>query len=103
MNRGEIWWAQVGRKERPVLVLTRQAVIDVRELVTVAEITSQARGLAVEVPLLGEDETGLDQPSVINADGIHTLRQTVLSTKAGHVSDRTLRRACEAVARALGC
>lgn len=65
-------------------------------------ITSQARGLAVEVSLLDEDETGLDRPSVINVDGLHTVRQIVLTTKAGGVSDRTLRRACEAVALALG-
>ena len=51
MNRGEVWWAQVGRKRRPTLVLTRSEVIDVRDLLTVAEITTTVRGLAVEVPL----------------------------------------------------
>ena len=39
MRRGEVWLANVGRKRRPVLVLTRNEVIDVRELVTVAERT----------------------------------------------------------------
>jgi len=38
--------AQVGRKKRPVLILTRSEVIDVRELVTVAEVTTSVRGLA---------------------------------------------------------
>ena len=42
MRRGELWLAQVGRKRRPVLVLTRPEVIDVRELVTVAEVTMRA-------------------------------------------------------------
>jgi mRNA-degrading endonuclease toxin of MazEF toxin-antitoxin module len=51
MNRGEIWIAEVGSKTRPVLVLTRQEVIDVRTLVTVAEVTTQIRGLAAEVEL----------------------------------------------------
>ena len=51
MRRGEIWLAQVGRKRRPVLVLTRSEVIDVRALVTVVEITTAQRGLAAEVPL----------------------------------------------------
>lgn len=32
MTRGEIWLARVGRKTRPVLVLTRAEVIDVRAL-----------------------------------------------------------------------
>ena len=38
MTRGEVWVAQVGRKKRPVLVVTRPEVLDVRELVTVAEV-----------------------------------------------------------------
>jgi mRNA-degrading endonuclease toxin of MazEF toxin-antitoxin module len=37
VTRGEIWLAQAGRKQRPVLILTRPEVIDVRELVTVAD------------------------------------------------------------------
>ena len=49
MNRGEVWLAEVGHKRRPVLVLTRTEVLDVRSLVTVAEITTSARGLAAEV------------------------------------------------------
>lgn len=103
MNRGEIWWAQIDRKERPVLVLTRQMVLDVRELVTVAEITTQARGLAVEVPLVDEDEAGLSQPSTINADGLYTIRQSMLKRRAGRVSSKTLRNTCDAIALALGC
>lgn len=44
MTRAEIWLAQVGRKSRPVLVLTRPEVIDVRELVTVAEALASRFG-----------------------------------------------------------
>ena len=40
MNRGEVWWGEVGGKRRPVVILTRPEVIDVRELVTVAEFTT---------------------------------------------------------------
>ena len=49
MTRGEVWLAEVGRKRRPVLVLTRPEVIDVRALVTVAEITTSIRGIGAEV------------------------------------------------------
>lgn len=49
MTRGEIWFAEVGRKRRPVLVLTRPEVIDVRALVTVAEVTTSMRNIAAEV------------------------------------------------------
>ena len=43
MKRGELWLAQVGRERRPVLLLTRSEVLDVRDLVTVAEITTSIR------------------------------------------------------------
>ena len=62
MNRGEIWWAYVGNKRRPVLIVTRNEVIDVRSLVMVAEISTTSRGLAAEVEV--EDTVGLDRPSV---------------------------------------
>ena len=103
MNRGEIWWGQINRKDRPVLVLTRQSVIAIRSLVTVVEITSRARGLAVEIPLDDEDDSGLDRPSVINADGLHTIEQSKLSRRTGTVSDRTLAGVCSAINLALGC
>ena len=101
MTRGEVWLAEVGRKRRPVLVLTRTEVLDVRSLVTVAEITASARGLAAEVDV--DDEVGLDQPSVINCDGLHTVRQTTLTKPLGEVAAETMAKVCAAVSYALGC
>ena len=94
--------AQVGRKKRPVLVLTRTEVIDVRQLVTVAEITTSRRGLAAEVDLDHVD-VGLDRPSVINCDGLHTVAQATLIGPVGKVSDDTMRKVCAAVSYAIGC
>ncbi len=102
MTRGEIWLAQVGRKKRPVLVLTRPEVLDVRELVTVAEISSSIRGLAAEVRL-DHGEVGLDRPSVVNCDGLHTVPQMSLTTHVGEIGDATMRNVCSAVAYAIGC
>ncbi len=102
MRRGEIWLAQVGRKKRPVLVLTRSEVIDVRALVTVAEVTTTIRGLAVEVDI-DHVEVGLDRASVITCDGIHTVAQPALRERVGTVSDDTMRQVCSAVSYALGC
>jgi mRNA-degrading endonuclease toxin of MazEF toxin-antitoxin module len=102
VNRGEIWLAQVGRKQRPVLVLTRSEVIDVRSQVTVAEITTSARGLSVEVTL-DHTEVGLSRPSVINCDGLHTVAKSTLTSFVGAVDDDTLQRTCAAVALAIGC
>ena len=102
MNRGDVWLASVGRKRRPVLVLTRTEVIDVRALVTVAEISTTARGLAAEVEL-DHDEVGLERPSVINCDGLHTIPRSMLTTQVGEVDEATMRQVCSAVSYALGC
>lgn len=102
MRRGELWLARVGRKKRPVLVLTRTEVIDVRELVTVAEVTTSIRGLAVEV-VIDHSEAGLARPSVVNCDGVHTLAQSLLTTQVGEVDDATMDDVCSALAYALGC
>jgi mRNA interferase MazF len=102
VTRGEIWFAEVGRKRRPVLVLTRPEVIEVRALVTVAEITSSIRNIAAEVEFDHED-VGLDQPSVINCDGLHTITKVSLTTYAGSVGDDAMDRICAAVGYALGC
>jgi mRNA interferase MazF len=102
VTRGEIWFAQVGRKRRPVLVLTRPEVIEVRALVTVAEVTTSIRGIAAEVDFDHED-AGLDQPSVINCDGLHTITKASLTTYAGSLNDDTMERVCSAVGYAVGC
>lgn len=102
MKRGEVWLASVGRKRRPVVVLTRTEVLDVRALVTVAEITTSIRGSATEVAI-DPDEVELDRTSVINCDGLHTVAQTTLSTLVGQVSDETMQRVCAAVSYGLGC
>ena len=102
VNRGEIWLAQVGRKRRPVLVLTRNEVLDVRALVTVAEVTTAMRGLAAEVPI-DHEGIGLDQESAINCDGLHTVPQSLLTRHIGEISETNLERVCTAINYALGC
>ncbi len=102
MTRGEVWLAQVGRKRRPVVVLTRSEVLDVRDLVTVAEVTTSMRGHAAEVAI-DHRTVGLDEPSVINCDGLHTVPQSMLTARVGDIGDTTMRAVCSAVGHALGC
>jgi mRNA interferase MazF len=102
MNRGEIWTAVVGGKPRPVVVLTRDSVIDVRELVTVVEVTTVARGISAEVEFDWE-AAGLTNECVINCDGIHTLRRRSLTGPVGVVGDLTIDQVCAAVLYAIGC
>jgi mRNA-degrading endonuclease toxin of MazEF toxin-antitoxin module len=102
VNRGEVWLAEVGRKRRPVLILTRADVLGVRSLVTVAEITTSARGLAAEVDV-DHTSVGLDRESVVNCDSLHTIAQSTLITHVGDVDDDTMHRVCSAISYALGC
>jgi mRNA interferase MazF len=80
MKQYEIWWADlpapVGR--RPVLLLTRSPAYGYLNKVTVAEITTNVRGIPQEVPL-GESE-GLS-PSVANFDNIHVVAKHLLSSR----------------------
>ncbi len=101
MNRGEIWLAEVAQKVRPVVVLTRDEVIDVRSRVTVAEVTTSIRGLAVEVPI--DDDLGLDRPSVVNCDGLYTVPRRALTRRVAWLDADTMRHVCGALNRALGC
>ncbi len=102
MTRGEIWTAVVGGKPRPVLVLTRDAVLDVRQLVTVAEVTTVVRGIGAEVEF-DWDSVGLSEACVINCDGIHTVRRANLSGPIGEVTADTMDLVCAAVSYAIGC
>jgi len=102
MKRGELWLAEVGQKKRPVLLLTRSEVLDVRELVTVAEITTSIRGLAAEVDI-DDAEGGLDRPSAVNCDGLHTIAQASLTGPVGRVGDEVMRKVCSAISYAVGC
>ncbi|WP_026926794.1 type II toxin-antitoxin system PemK/MazF family toxin [Granulicoccus phenolivorans] len=75
-----IWLARVD-KVRPVLVLTREEVRAVRRLVTIAPITSTARGLRSEV-LVGP-ANGLDRECVVNLDSITTVPREALLRPVG--------------------
>lgn len=102
MTRGEIWLAHVGDKTRPVLILTRPEVIDVCQLVTVAEVTTSVRGLAVEVEI-DHVGVGLDRTSVVNCDGLYTIMRSSLSSRVGTLDDATMANVCRAASHALGC
>jgi len=68
-------------KSRPVLVLTRQAVRPHLRRVTVAPITTTARGLSTEVPV--GSVNGLDRGSVVSCDSIVTVPVDALGRQLG--------------------
>jgi mRNA interferase MazF len=85
-----------------VLVLTRTEVIDVRAMVTVAEITTTIRGIGAEV-LLDRGAIGLERESAVNCDGVHTVMQTLLTHRVGQLNETTMQLVCSALNYAVGC
>ena len=83
MKRGEVWWADlpnpIGR--RPVVLLSRDEAYNVRNAVTVAEVTTNIRGIPVEVLLSKED--GLPKSCAVNLDTIITIRKALLKERIG--------------------
>lgn len=77
-------------------------MLDVRTLVTVAEVRTSIRRIGAEVEF-DHAAAGLDQPSVINCDGLHTITRASLTSYAGTVTDDTMEQVCAAVSYALGC
>lgn len=70
MKRGEIRWYTFALpdKRRPVLILTRNEVIDSLNEIIVVPITRTIRGLATEVVLTPED--GMPVVSALNFDHV---------------------------------
>ncbi len=88
LRRGEVRWYAFARpdKKRPVLVLTRDSVLEYLGEATVAPITRTVRGIPSEVPL-GPDD-GMPEPCAVNLDHVQTVAQgrlgalvTTLSTQ----------------------
>lgn len=103
IGRGEIWLLHFARpdKRRPVLVLSRPALIPLLHTVTVAAITSALRGAPTEVEV-GPDD-GLKAVSCVNLCNVFTVRQHDLRTFVGTVSAETMRKVCRALAIGFGC
>ncbi len=102
MNRGEIWYFDFKKpdKPRPVLILTRQEVIPYLDTVTIAPITRTIRGIASEV-VVGVAE-GLKEKSVINLHHVMTIPKNSLRKFVGTVSDSTMSDVETAMLFALG-
>jgi mRNA interferase MazF len=88
LRRGEVRWYEFPRpdKKRPVVILTRDSVLEYLGEATVAPIGRTVRGIPSEVPLGPED--GMPQPCAANLDHVQTVARgrlgallTTLSTQ----------------------
>lgn len=101
--RGEVWWcelAEVGR--RPVVVLSRDAVIPRHRRTLVAPCTTTIRGLVSEV-VLDPSVDPVPLVSAVNLDSVESVSLGVLVDRLGRLSDERMRQVCAALSVAVDC
>ena len=103
VNRGEIWMYTFGApdKRRPVIVISRQILLDVLQTATIVPITTTLHGSPTEVELGVED--GLKAVSCANLANIQTVGKRNLTRYVGTVRPGKLLELCHALAIASGC
>jgi len=86
VKRGEIWWAELPQPvgSRPVVILTRDAVLENIGAIVVALVTRTVRQLPTEV-VLGRRQ-GLPVPCVANLDNILTVPRHRLKRLMGRAT-----------------
>lgn len=86
MRRGDVWWAELGRPagRRPVVLLSRNEAYRVRELVTVAPVTTRVRNIPTEVTLSTTE--GLPRACVVNLDIVTTIPKRSLTQRIARLS-----------------
>ena len=101
MKRGEIRWYKFKApdKKRPILILTRDSILEYLGEVTVAPVTSTIRNIPSEVFLSRED--GMAKDCAINLDHIQTVSKGKIGSLIATLSVDKLERVSEAVQFAL--
>ena len=102
MRRGEVRWYRFPRpdKRRPVLILTRNAVIPYLSEVTVAPITTRIRNIPTEVRLTRGE--GMRRECVVNLDHVQTVIKAKLGSVITTLSERKMHEVRPAILLALG-
>ena len=101
MQHGEIRWYKfkAPEKKQPVLILTRDSILDYLGEVTVAPVTSTIRNIPSEV-FLSQDE-GMKKDCVVNLDHIQTVSKKKIGTRLISLSTNKMKSVSEAIRFAL--
>ncbi|MEW6587454.1 MAG: type II toxin-antitoxin system PemK/MazF family toxin [Nitrospirota bacterium] len=80
MKRGEVRWYKFKSpdKKRPVVILTRDSILEYLGEVTIAPVTSTIRGIPSEVLLSQKD--GMYNDCAINCDHIQTVSKSKIGS-----------------------
>jgi mRNA interferase MazF len=103
IERGEVWFYVFSKpdKRRPVVVISRQEVIELIDTVMVAPIRSRIIGAPSEI-VVGVAE-GLKQESAVTLDHVQTVEKRKLRTYVGRLAPVKMTALCRALAIAVGC
>ena len=101
MNRGDVWVINLGGRigTRPVVILTRQNVLEYLNKVTVAEITTKGKDYPTEIFI--DQKANLSKPSFIQADNLHTVPKSRLERYLGTLDPEIMRKVSRKVVLAL--
>ena len=101
MKRGEIRWYKFKApdKKRPVLVLTRDSILEYLGEVTIAPITSTIRDIPSEVFLPRDD--GMLKDCAVNCDHIQTVSKEKIGSLITTLSMEKLKQVRRAILFAL--
>ena len=99
MNRGDVFDADLASGRHPVVVITRDVAIPILANVTVAMVTSRARGFVAEVQV-GSAE-GLDRDCAVNCDDLSTIPKRTLTRQRGRLGPGARRHLDDALRIAL--
>ena len=102
MKRGEIRWYRFATpdKRRPVVVLTRDSVLEYLGEVTIAPVTSTIREIPSEVILTSKD--GLPRDCSVNLDHVQTVSKGKIGALITTLSAERMREIRAALLFALG-
>ncbi len=102
MNRGDIWLIDLGGKsgKRPVVIITRQNIIEHLNKVAVVEITTKEKGYPTEVYI--DQKDNLPSASFVQTDNIHTVPKNRLIKYMGTLDAITMIKISFKVILALG-
>ncbi len=102
MRRGEVRWYRFATpdKRRPVVILTRDSVLEFLGEVTVAPITSTIRDIPSEVVLTSAD--GMPRDCAVNLDHIQTVQKARVGGLLTTLSVGTMAQVRKACLFALG-
>ena len=102
MKRGEVRWYKFPRpdKNRPVVVLTRDSVLEYLEEVTIAPITSTIREIPSEVLLIKEE--GMPRDCAVNLDHLQTVSKSKIGPLITTLSPKKMLELRSALMFALG-